>query len=55
MGHEKDLLSKVTELRSQSMQEGTVAEKSRLEEKLSHSLANVFAVAEGYPDTPWAD
>ena len=50
MGHEKALLSKVTELRSRSMQEQAVGEKARLEEKLSHSLANVFAVAEGYPD-----
>ncbi|MGB5750272.1 MAG: LemA family protein [Desulfobacterales bacterium] len=50
MGHERELLSKVTELRSQSMQERAVGEKARLEEKLSHSLANVFAVAEGYPE-----
>ena len=50
MGHERELLSKVTELRSQSMKERAVGEKARLEEKLSHSLANVFAVAEGYPD-----
>jgi len=50
MGHERELLSKVTELRSQSMQERTVGEKARLEEKLSRSLANVFAVAEGYPE-----
>jgi len=50
MGHERELLSKVTELRSQSMQERAVGEKARLEEKLSRSLANVFAVAEGYPD-----
>lgn len=50
MGHERELLSKVTELRSRSMQEREVGEKARLEDKLSHSLANVFAVAEGYPD-----
>ena len=50
MGHERELLSKVTELRSQSMQERAVGEKARLEDKLSHSLANVFAVAEGYPE-----
>ena len=50
MDHERELLSKVTELRSQSMQEPDVARKARLEEKLSHSLANIFAVAEGYPD-----
>ena len=45
MGHEKELLSKVTELRSRSMQEQAVGEKGRLEEKLSRSLANLFAVA----------
>ncbi|MEE4263090.1 MAG: LemA family protein [Desulfobacteraceae bacterium] len=50
MGHERELLSKVTELRSRSMQEREVGEKARLEDKLSHSLANVFAVAEGYPE-----
>ena len=50
MKHEGELLSKVTELRSQSMQERAVGEKARLEEKLSRSLANVFAVAEGYPE-----
>lgn len=50
MGHERDLLSKVTELRAQSMSVRDVAEKGRLEGQLSRSLANVFAVAEGYPD-----
>ena len=50
MGHERDLLSKVTELRAQSMSARDVGEKGRLEGLLSRSLANVFAVAEGYPD-----
>ena len=50
MGHERDLLSKVTELRAKSMSVRDVAEKGRLEGLLSRSLANVFAVAEGYPD-----
>lgn len=50
MGHERDLLSKVTELRAQSMKTKEVGEKGRLEGLLSRSLANVFAVAEGYPD-----
>jgi LemA protein len=50
MGHERDLLSKVTELRAQSMKAQEVGEKARLEGFLSRSLANVFAVAEGYPD-----
>ena len=50
MGHERDLLTKVTELRAQSMSARDVGEKGRLEGLLSRSLANVFAVAEGYPD-----
>ncbi len=50
MGHERDLLTKVTELRAQSMSARDVGEKGHLEGLLSRSLANVFAVAEGYPD-----
>jgi LemA protein len=50
MGHERNLLTKVTELRAQSMKVQEVGEKARLEGLLSRSLANVFAVAEGYPD-----
>ena len=50
MGHERELLSKVTELRTKSMDAREVNEKARLEGELSRSLAHVFAVAEGYPD-----
>ncbi len=50
MTHEKELLSKVTELRSQSMKEVNPAEKGKLENALSKSLVNLFAVAENYPD-----
>lgn len=50
MGHERGLLSEVTELRSKSMSARGVGEKARMEGALSHSLANIFAVAEGYPD-----
>ena len=50
MGHERDLLAKVTELRAQSRQVREVGEKGRLEGALSRTLANLFAVAEGYPD-----
>jgi LemA protein len=50
MGHEREVMSKVTELRAQSMGAREVGEKSRLEGALSRSLANLFAVAEGYPD-----
>lgn len=50
MGHERELLTKITDLRAQSMSARQVGEKGRLEGLLSRSLANVFAVAEGYPD-----
>ena len=50
MGHERELLSKLTELRAQSMRAQEAGDKGRLEGLLSRSLANVFAVAEGYPD-----
>jgi LemA protein len=50
MGHERDLLAKVTELRSQSMQTGNLGVKQRVESALTGGLARLFAVAEGYPD-----
>jgi len=50
MTHERELLSRVTELRSKSLQAREVSEKSRLEDEISRSLANILAVAEGYPD-----
>ena len=50
MGHEQDLLTKVTELRARSAAAGNVADKVKLEGELSRSLANLFAVAENYPE-----
>ena len=50
MGHERDLLEKVTELRSRSMQAGDLGEKQRVESALTGGLARLFAVAEGYPE-----
>lgn len=50
MGHERGVLEKVTELRAQSMRTQNVEERAKLEGALSRSLANLFAVAEGYPD-----
>jgi len=50
MGHERDLLEKVTELRSQSLQTGNLGKKQRVENALTGGLARLFAVAEGYPD-----
>ncbi len=46
MVHERELLARVTELRTQSLEEGDVAKKARLEGRLSGSLANVLTVAE---------
>ena len=50
MRHERELLSKVTELRSRSAQTQDITERGRLEGQLGMALANLFAVAEAYPD-----
>jgi LemA protein len=50
MDHERDLLTRVTELRARSAEAGNVADKVKLEGKLSRSLARLFAVAENYPE-----
>jgi LemA protein len=50
MGHERQVLEKVTELRAQSLQAGSLAEKGQAEGLLSRALGNLFAVAENYPE-----
>lgn len=50
MGHERQVLEKVTELRNQSLQAGSVAEKGQVEGMLTQALRTLFAVAENYPD-----
>lgn len=50
MGHEKDVLTDVTEMRSKSMGAEGVAEQGRAEGLLSGALGRLFAVAENYPD-----
>ena len=50
MGHESDVLSKVTEMRSRSMGAGAPGERGMAEGALDRALANLFAVAENYPD-----
>ena len=50
MGHEKGVLEKVTEARSRTGQASTPAERGKMEGMLGAALANVFAVAEGYPE-----
>ncbi|MGA1874168.1 MAG: LemA family protein [bacterium] len=49
MIHERELLTRVTELRSRSMRAQDIAERTRAEGELSRTLANLFAVAENYP------
>jgi LemA protein len=50
MGHERGVLKKVTELRSQSLKASGVGDKARVEGALGAALGNLFAVAENYPD-----
>lgn len=50
MKHEKDVLEKVTELRSSWADANTVVEKANLDNALSQSLKSIMAIAENYPD-----
>jgi LemA protein len=50
MGHERNLLSEITDLRSKSFQTQKIGEKGEIENALSRSLGSLMAVAEGYPD-----
>lgn len=50
MGQEKGVLEKVTELRSRTGQATTPGERGKAEGLLGQALANVFVVAEAYPD-----
>ena len=50
MGHERGVLDRVTELRTQSRQAGSVGEKAQAEGLLGAALGNLLAVAENYPD-----
>jgi len=47
--HESGVFTKVTEARASAMRATTVAEKGAAEGALSGALANLFAVAENYP------
>lgn len=48
--HESEVFQKVTEARTSAMRANTMSEKSASEGVLSGALANLFAVAENYPD-----
>lgn len=50
MGHEKGVLEKVTEYRTRSVQASGAGEQSEAESLFGRALANLFAVAENYPD-----
>ncbi len=48
-GHEKGVLERVTELRSQAIAAQGPAEQAKMENMLTQALRSVFAVAENYP------
>ena len=50
MSHEKETLTKVTELRSSWVNANTVSEKAQLNNQLSDTLKTIMAVSENYPD-----
>lgn len=50
MSHEKDTLSKVTDLRTSWSNSKTIEEKANLENELTGTLKTIMAVAENYPD-----
>jgi len=50
MGHEAEVLEKVTELRTSWANANTVHEKSELDNQLSGALKTIMAVSENYPD-----
>ena len=50
MAHESGVLEKVTELRTQAMNAGSIDAKIAAESALTRSLGKLFAVAENYPD-----
>lgn len=50
MGHEQDVLAKVTELRSAWAGATTIGEKAELDNALSGALKTIMAISENYPD-----
>ena len=49
-GHEKEALEKVVELRNSAAQAQTASEKAPIENMLTQTLRQLFALAEAYPD-----
>jgi LemA protein len=50
MGQERGVLTRVTELRAQTLAAGGPGERGQVEGALGRALGNLFAVAENYPD-----
>ena len=50
MGHEENVLTKVTELRSSWANATTISEKMELDNELSGALKTIMAFSENYPD-----
>ncbi len=50
MGHERETLEAVTQARANAQAASTVGEKSAADGQMQQALANLFAVAEAYPD-----
>ena len=50
MGHEADVLEKVTALRTSWANAGSTSEKVNLDNELSGALKTIMAVSENYPD-----
>lgn len=50
MGHERGVLDQVTELRTKSQAAQSVGDQAKVEGAMGAALANLFAVAENYPD-----
>lgn len=50
MGHERGVLEKVTELRTQALASGNIKERANNENMLTSALKQLFAVSENYPD-----
>lgn len=50
MGHERGILERITELRTQALNSGSVHERAENENMLTGALKQLFAVSENYPD-----
>ena len=50
MGHERGVLDQVTDLRTKRQAAQGVADQAKVEGAMGAALANLFAVAENYPD-----